>query len=46
MNDNHYTESKEDWHNRIFRARDRHQYKEDNTDNERDADFDREINNQ
>ena len=36
MNDNHYRESKEDWQKRIFRERDRQQYKEDHTDDERD----------
>ena len=43
MNDNHYTESKEDWQKRIFRASDRHQYKEDHADDERDADFDKKV---
>ena len=46
MNDNHYTESKEDHNKRIFRARDKHQYKEDHADDERDADFDKKVNNE
>ena len=45
MNDTHYTESKEDWNKRIFIAKDRQQWKEDHADDERDADFDREVNN-
>lgn len=44
LDDTHYTESKEDSNKRIFRARDKQQWKEDNADNERDADFDREVN--
>ena len=46
MNDSHYTESKEEHNKRIFRASDKHQYKEDHADDERDADFDREVNNE
>jgi len=46
MNDNHYTESKEDWHKRIFKARDKHQYKEDNADNERDMEADKKADNE
>jgi len=37
MDDTHCTESQEDWQKRIFRARDRHQWKEDHADDERDA---------
>ena len=39
MNDNHYQESKEDWQKRIFRERDRQQYKEDHADDERDNQY-------
>ena len=46
MNDSHLTESKEDLNKRIFRERDKQQYKEDHTDDERDADFEREVNNE
>jgi len=46
LSDAHYRESKEDRDNRIFRARDRHQAKEDSADDDRDADFDREVNNE
>jgi len=44
MNDNHLTESKEDCEKRIFRKRDKNQYKEDHADDERDADKDMEAN--
>ena len=44
MNDNHLIESNEAHNKRIFRARDKHRYKEDHADDERDADFDRENN--
>ena len=39
MNDNHYTESKEDWEKRMFRARDKQKFKEDHADDERDAEW-------
>jgi len=40
LSDNHYTESKEDWEKRIFRARERQQYKEDHADDKRDEEGD------
>jgi hypothetical protein len=39
MNDNHYTESKEDGEKRIFGARDKQQYKEDHADDYREDDI-------
>ena len=43
--DYHYQESKEDSDKRIWSASNKQQYKEDHADDERDADFDREVNN-
>ena len=44
LSDNHYTESKEDQENRIFRSSNKHQYKEEHADDDRDADFEKEAN--
>ena len=44
MNDNHLTESREDWEKRVFTIYRRHRAKEDNADTDKDVDIDKENN--